>query len=108
MKVYRSRFVAMELKQQHGGATRDGLFAAMPPLEGMRLLLSYVASRLNCKSPHKFMFIDISKAYLHADVLNDSIYVELSGEMNMPNMWKVAARLIWDPPSRQSLGRGVH
>ena len=32
------------------------------------------------------MFIDISKAYLHADVLNDSIYVELPGEMNMPNM----------------------
>ena len=32
------------------------------------------------------MFIDISKAYLHADVLNDSICVELPGEMNMPNM----------------------
>ena len=31
------------------------------------------------------MFIDISKAYLHADVLNDSIYVEMPGEMNMPN-----------------------
>ena len=32
------------------------------------------------------MFIDISKAYLLADVLNDSIYVELPGDMNMPNM----------------------
>ena len=32
------------------------------------------------------MFIDISKAYLHADVLNDSIYVELPGEKNTPNM----------------------
>ena len=85
-RVYRSRYVAMELKHQYGGATRDGLFAAMPPLEGMRLLLSYVASRQNRKFPHKLMFIDISKAYLHADVLNDSIYVELPGEMNMPNM----------------------
>ena len=37
----------MELKHQYGGATRDGVFAAMPPLEGMRLLLSYVASRQN-------------------------------------------------------------
>ena len=58
----------------------------MPPLEGMRLLLSYVASRQSRKLPHKLMFIDISKAYLHADVLNDSIYVELPGEMNMPDM----------------------
>ena len=86
MEVYRSRYVEMELKHQYGGATRDGLFAAMPPLEEMRLLLSYVASRQNRKFPHKLMFIDISKAYLHADVLNDSIYVELPGEMNMPNM----------------------
>ena len=86
MEVYRSRYVAMELKNQYGGATRDGLFAAMPPLEGMRLLLSYVASRQNRKFPPKLMFIDISKAYLHADVLNDSICVELPGEMNMPNM----------------------
>ena len=52
---------------------------------------------------------DISKACLHADVLNDSIYVELPGEMNMPNMCgRLLRRLIWDPPSRQSLGRGVH
>ena len=67
MEVYRSRYVAMELKHQYGGATRDGLFVAMPPLEGMRLLLSYVASRQNRKFPHKLMFIDISEAYLHAD-----------------------------------------
>ena len=58
----------------------------MPPLEGMRLLLSYLVSRQSRNFPHKLMFIDISKAYLHADVLNDSIYVELPGEMNMPNM----------------------
>ena len=64
MEVYSSRYVAMELKHQYGGATRDGLFAAMPPL---------VASRQSRKFPHKLMFIDISEAYLHADVLNDSI-----------------------------------
>ena len=29
----------MELNHQHGGAMRDELFAAMPPREGMRLLL---------------------------------------------------------------------
>ena len=86
VEVYRSRYVAMELKHQYGGATRGGLFAVMAPLEGMRLLLSYVASRQSRKLPHKLMFINISKAYLHADVLNDSIYVELPGEMNMLDM----------------------
>ena len=86
VEVYRSRYVAMELKHQFGGAMRDGLVAAMPPLEGMRLLLSHVASRQGRKTPHKLMFIDISKAYLHAEVLSDSIYVELPGEMNMPDM----------------------
>ena len=86
VEVYRSRYVAMELKHQYGGAMRDGLFAAMPPLEGMRLLLSHVASRQGGRDPHKLMFIDISKAYLHAEVLSDNIYVELPGEMNMPGM----------------------
>ena len=81
MEVYRSRYVEMELKHQYRGATRDGLFAAM-----MRLFLLYVASRQNRKFPHKLMFIDISKAYLHADVLNDSIYFELPEKMNMPNV----------------------
>ena len=65
---------------------RDGPFAAMPPLEGMRLLLSHVASRRGSEVPHKLMFIDISKAYLHAEVLSGCIYVELPGEMNMPDM----------------------
>ena len=52
MEVYRSKYVATELNHQYGGATRDGLFAAMPPLEGMRLLLSYVASRQSSGQAH--------------------------------------------------------
>ena len=31
------------------------------------------------------MFIDISKADLHADVINNELYVELPAEMNLPN-----------------------
>ena len=31
VEVYRSKYVAMELKHQYGGAMRDGPFAAMPP-----------------------------------------------------------------------------
>ena len=65
--VHRSRYVAIT---SMGG-----------PLEGMRLPRSDVA-----KLSNKLMFIDTSKANLHADVLNDSIHVELPGEMNMPDM----------------------
>ena len=63
VEVYRSRYVAREIRSQHGGALREGLFAAMPP-----------------------MFIDISKAYLHADVLNSDIYVDFPAEMGMHDM----------------------
>ena len=34
---------------------------------------------------HKVMFIDISKAHLHADVINPNLYVELPAEMNFPS-----------------------
>ena len=108
VEVYRSRYVAMDLKHQYGGALRDGLFAAIPPHEGMRFLPSYVASRQGRKLPHKLVFIDISKACLLLDVLNDSIYVELPGEITCGQVWKAPASLVWDQPSRQSLGGGVH
>ena len=58
----------------------------MPPLEGMRLLLSLVASRQGRKLPRNLMSIDTSRAHLHADVLKDSICVELPGEMDMPDV----------------------
>ena len=87
-KVYRSRYVAMEIKSQHGGNSREGLFAAMPPLEALKLLISITVSRAGIndkRDPFKLLFIDISKAYLHANVINDDLYVELPSEMNMPN-----------------------
>ena len=83
---YRSRYVAMEIKHQHGASTREGLFAAMPPLESMRILLSHVASHRDASTGYKLMFVDISKAYLHAHVLSENIYVALPEEMNMPDM----------------------
>ena len=86
LEVYRSRYVAREIRSQHGGAGREGLFAAMPPIEGLRLLISHAMSRKGSKNPYKLMFIDISKAYLHADVLRDDIYVELPAEMMQPRM----------------------
>ena len=83
-KVYRSRYVAMEIRKLHGGSDREGLFAAMPPLEALKLILSLTVSRPDQQGahPHKLMFIDISKAYLHADVINENLFVELPQEMN--------------------------
>ena len=52
------------------------------------------------------MFIHISKAYLHADVLNDSIYVELPGDdERAEHVWKVAARLEKGPAKPPELGK---
>ena len=82
---YRSRYVAREIKSLHGGNSREGTFAAMPPLESLKLLLSKVASRKGRGSPHKLLFIDISKAYLQADVLDPDIFVDLPPEMELPD-----------------------
>ena len=83
---YRSRYVARELRQAHGGAQREGLFAAMPPLEALKIVISRVVSgkHQDKRTIHKLLFMDISKAYLHADVIDDCLYVELPTEMNMP------------------------
>ena len=66
----------------HGGNAREGLFAAM------LLWKSFTVSNghtKHVKDAHKLMFIDICKAYLHADVINPELYVELPAEMNLPN-----------------------
>ena len=42
--VYRARYVAQEPRREHGGNTREGLFAAMPPLEAIKALISDVAT----------------------------------------------------------------
>ena len=40
---------------------------------------------MHVKNAHKMIFIDISKVHLHADVINNELYVELPAEMNLPN-----------------------
>ena len=83
-KVYRSRYVAQEIKKQHGGNQREGLFAPMPPLEALNVVLPCAASRPELD--HKLIFIDISKAYLHAGVVDPNLYVVLPKEMKLSNM----------------------
>ena len=83
-EVYRSRYVAREIKKKHGGNERENLFAATPPLEALKLLLSNAVT--NHEVGKKIMLIDISKAYLFAPVLDNNIYVDLPHEMAEPMM----------------------
>ncbi len=72
----------------HGGNSREGLFAPTPPLEALKLVISLAVSRAGIhdwKDTRKMMFIDISKAYLHARVINEELSVQLAAEMEKPS-----------------------
>ena len=80
---YRSRYVAKEIKAIYGGNQREDVFAAMPPLESLKLLISKTASRDGLGGErHKMLMMDISKAYLHADVIDPILFVEVPPEID--------------------------
>ena len=59
---------------------RDDLFAATPPFEAIKTLISLAASQCGGKGPiRKLAFIDISKAYFHAPAQRD-LYVQIPDE----------------------------
>jgi len=73
----RSRLVAKEIAFRRS----DDFFAATPPLEALRLLLSDLASRLGrgTRSEIKMMVIDAKKAHLHA-MAGRELFIELPPE----------------------------
>jgi len=70
----RSRYVAQEIARWKDA----GLFAATPPLEALRILLTRLAKNRR----RKLLLIDVRKAYLHAEV-DREIYVQLPKEMGL-------------------------
>ena len=70
------------------------MFAATPPLEAIKVLISLAASQRGAKSIKKLMFIDVSKAYFHAPTKR-SVYVRLPPEALAPgeNPREVCGRL---------------
>lgn len=77
---YGSRLVAKEIKLDK----RNHLFAATPPLEAKKMLLSYpmtagIGYLPGEEGGMKLNFIDISRAYFQADAIRD-VYVELPSE----------------------------
>ena len=68
--IVRCRYVAQEIAFSRS----DDFFAATPPLEALRLLISHAAS--NRKQGYKILVMGARKAHLHA-YADREIYVEL-------------------------------
>ena len=73
----RSRLVARDFKG--GDKDRDDLFAATPPLESKRLLISRAATRVKGRLTRKLLFIDAKKAHLNPRCKED-VYIQLPEE----------------------------
>ncbi len=71
---YRSRLVAKDFKT----GDRPDLFAATPPLEALKMIISIAASDPTLR----IMINDVRRAYFHAPVRRP-VYVELPGEDRM-------------------------
>lgn len=69
---YRSRLVAREINTHK----RDDLFAATPPLEALKIILSMTSS---CNNGEVVMINDISRAFFHAKAKRE-VYVQLPNE----------------------------
>ena len=82
----RCRLVAQEVNTYKD----DDFFAATPPLEALRLLLSHVATEQKGSGGRNIMILDAKKAHLHAYAERE-IYVELPPERRRPG---VCGRLI--------------
>ena len=80
---YRSRLVAQEVKKDK----REDLFAATPPLEAKKILLSVFSSSETdpLGNPLALDFIDVSKAYYHAEAIRN-LFVKLPPGDEEPGM----------------------
>ena len=91
--VYRSRLVAKDFKPKSKVNDQEGLFAATPPLELVKMLILKAArgSRNRHAGVRKVMFLDVSKAHLYAPMLDEE-FVQLP-----PEKWTEGkcARLIY-------------
>jgi hypothetical protein len=76
--VYRSRLVAKDFKTKGRNGDVESLYAAMPPLELVKLVFIEAAA-----TGRKVMLLDIGKAHLYAPV-DGEVYVDLPPERQEP------------------------
>ena len=77
-KNYRSRLVGREIAK----TKRDDLFAATPPLESLRMILSICAGQQMSHSPEeRFIVIsnDVKRAYFYAEA-SRPIFIQIPNE----------------------------
>ena len=72
---FRSRMVGREIKKDN----RLDLFAATPPLETLKMLLSMCAKRQKAKQPWRVAVIDIKRAYFYAPARRP-VFIEIPAE----------------------------
>ena len=77
--VYRSRLVAKDFRPRSRVNDKEGLFAATPPLEFVKMVTRWAARNNNGGRRRNVMFVDISKAHLYAPVQEEE-YVDLPPE----------------------------
>ena len=76
---YRSRLVSREIKTDD----QPDLFAATPPLESLRYILSICASTQQGNKPHRILSVDVKRAYFYAPARRP-IFIELLAEDRLP------------------------
>ena len=82
---YRSRLVAREINTYK----RDDLFAATPPLEALKMIISMTAT---ANKGEILMVNDISRAFFHAKVTRD-VYVQMPKEDMKPGEENMCGKL---------------
>ena len=85
---YRARLVGREVAYEK----RDDLFAATPPLESLKAVLSICASRQSRRHPHRIMSIDVKRAYFYAPATRP-LYIEIPPEDKQPGDVGMVAKL---------------
>ena len=75
---YRSRLVAMEFNEY----VDPSLYAATPPLEAMRYILSRAATTSDSEK-RAVMTVDVSRAYFNSECTRD-VYIEIPAEGREP------------------------
>ena len=76
---YRSRLVAKEINTHK----RPDLFAATPPLESIRYIMSYGARKAPRDSKFRIMVNDVSRVYFFAPARRE-LYIEIPMEDRQP------------------------
>ena len=85
---YMSRLVGRELNL----SDRPDLFAATPPLESLKYVISRCASTQHRQRPHRILSVDVSRAYFYAESIRP-VFIQIPAEDRMPEDEGMVGRL---------------